>query len=138
VYGVPNGLVEYQLIVMAIDVSGARHSLPSDVRVTRLEFGRQPARRLGYNFEATRDGINGATICKELVNGCLTNEQKRQVYVFANIGQRTNRKSEGIDGICGGRRPNVRFERVLVHHVNRFRKERGNKVFQFHIGKDVE
>jgi hypothetical protein len=27
-YGVPNGLIDYEFVVMAIDVSGAGHTLP--------------------------------------------------------------------------------------------------------------
>jgi len=30
-YGVPNGLIDYEFVVMAIDVSGAGHTLPSNM-----------------------------------------------------------------------------------------------------------
>src|ERR1700723_2888542 len=74
VHGVPNGLVEYQLIIVAVDVPGSGHALPSNLRMSGFQFGRQPPRGLGYDFKATCHSVNRATICKELVNGYLTDE----------------------------------------------------------------
>src|SRR5271170_3767432 len=74
VYGVPNGLVEYQLIIMAVDVPGSGHTLPSNLRMSGFHFGRQPSRGLGYDFKATCNCVDRTAICKELVNGYLTDE----------------------------------------------------------------
>src|ERR1700734_1675767 len=74
VYGVPNGLVEYQLIIVAVDVAGSGHALPPNLRMSGFQFGRQPPRGFGYDFKATCHSVDHTTICKELVNGCLSDE----------------------------------------------------------------
>lgn len=70
VNSLPNGPVEYKLIIVAIDISGAGHSLPANMRMTRFQFGRQSSRSFGYNLEAARHGIDGATIYEKLIDRC--------------------------------------------------------------------
>lgn len=72
--GVPHGTVEYQLVIVAIDIPGAGHSLPSDVRMTRFHLGRQSSRSFRYNFKAARHGIDGAAIHKKLIDRCSADE----------------------------------------------------------------
>src|SRR5258707_34741 len=43
------------LVVVAVDVPGSSHLLPSDTRMPRLQVIRQTSRRLGDDFKAARD-----------------------------------------------------------------------------------
>ena len=87
-YGVPNGLIDYEFVVMAIDVSGAGHLPPSNTGVSCLEPLGEAARGFGNDLQATRDCVHPHDIGAEGIAILALREILGQIDLTQNVAKR--------------------------------------------------